>query len=132
MNRTLSDILGTALLATSLSTFAQEPNQTPSSPEDIRAALGGGVPMGRWKEGLMFEGISPQPWLASAAIVIAGLQHGVGVRFGAGTQNLVVGIKLMGLISFLAYGFWAIQNSGPPSLTENAPVWKAGAGSMNT
>lgn len=77
-------------------------------------------------------GFSPQlPWLASAAIVIAGLQHGVGVRFGAGTQNLVVGIKLMGLISFLAYGFWAIQNSGPPSLTENAPVWKAGAGGFS-
>jgi hypothetical protein len=27
----------------------------------------GGVPMGRWKEGLLFEGISPQPWLKSAA-----------------------------------------------------------------
>ncbi|TNF89779.1 MAG: MBL fold metallo-hydrolase, partial [Gammaproteobacteria bacterium] len=23
--------------------------------------------MGRWKEGLLFEGISPQPWLTSAA-----------------------------------------------------------------
>jgi hypothetical protein len=27
----------------------------------------GGVPMGRWKEGLLFEGIEPQPWLKSAA-----------------------------------------------------------------
>ncbi len=27
----------------------------------------GGVPMGRWKEGLLFEGIAPQPWLKSAA-----------------------------------------------------------------
>ena len=39
----------------------------PSSPEDIQSALLGGVPNGRWKEGLMFEGISPQPWLQSAA-----------------------------------------------------------------
>jgi ribonuclease BN (tRNA processing enzyme) len=26
-----------------------------------------GQPMGRWKEGLMFDGVSPQPWLKSAA-----------------------------------------------------------------
>ena len=43
------------------------PVQEPSSEEDIQAALSGGVPMGRWKEGLTFEGISPQPWLKSAA-----------------------------------------------------------------
>jgi len=41
--------------------------QEPSSEEDIRAALFGGVPGDRWKEGLLFEGIRPQPWLASAA-----------------------------------------------------------------
>ena len=41
--------------------------QEPSSEADITAALSGGVPMGRWKEGLMFEGISPQPWLKSVA-----------------------------------------------------------------
>ena len=47
---------------------AQAPEiQEPSSETDIQAALSGGVPMGRWKEGLMFEGISPQPWLKSAA-----------------------------------------------------------------
>lgn len=28
--------------------------QTPSSEEDITNALTGGVPMGRWKEGLLF------------------------------------------------------------------------------
>ncbi|MGB5703751.1 MAG: MBL fold metallo-hydrolase, partial [Polyangiales bacterium] len=38
-----------------------------SSEEDIRAALTGGVPAGRWKEGLLFEGLRPQPWLKSAA-----------------------------------------------------------------
>ena len=35
--------------------------------EVIQQLVTGGVPMGRWKEGLMFEGISPQPWLVSAA-----------------------------------------------------------------
>ena len=33
----------------------------PSSPEDINKALTGGVPLGRWQEGLMFEGINPTP-----------------------------------------------------------------------
>lgn len=41
--------------------------QEPSSPAQIEAALTGGVPLGRWKEGLLFEGIEPQPWLKSAA-----------------------------------------------------------------
>ena len=45
---------------------AQE-KQTPSSQEDIQKALTGGVPLGRWDEGLLFEGVSPQPWLKSAA-----------------------------------------------------------------
>ena len=40
--------------------------QDPSSQADIQNALSGGVPMGRWKEGLMFEGIEPHadnnPW----------------------------------------------------------------------
>jgi len=39
----------------------------PSSPEDIQRALTGGVPLGRWTEGLMFEGINPTPGLKSAA-----------------------------------------------------------------
>ncbi len=39
----------------------------PSSEADIRAALSGGVAGGRWTEGLMFEGIEPQPWLRSAS-----------------------------------------------------------------
>ena len=41
--------------------------EQPSSEADIKAALFGGVPMGRWKEGLLFQGIAPQPWLKSAA-----------------------------------------------------------------
>jgi hypothetical protein len=43
------------------------PVQNPSSKEDIQNALTGGVPMGRWKEGLLFEGVRPMPWLKSAA-----------------------------------------------------------------
>jgi len=43
------------------------PIQKPSSEKDIKAALTGGVPMGRWKEGLLFEGVRPMPWLKSAA-----------------------------------------------------------------
>jgi hypothetical protein len=41
--------------------------QEPSSEADVKAALTGGVPSGRWKEGLLFEGIEPMPWLKSAA-----------------------------------------------------------------
>ncbi len=48
--------------------FAEPPPvQKPSSNEDINNALTGGVPMGRWKEGLLFEGVRPMPWLKSAA-----------------------------------------------------------------
>ncbi len=39
----------------------------PSSPDDIRRALTGGVPLERWKEGLLFEGIAPTPGLKSSA-----------------------------------------------------------------
>lgn len=48
--------------------FAQAPPiQDPSSEADIQAALSGGVPGGRWNEGLLFEGVKPMPWLKSAA-----------------------------------------------------------------
>jgi ribonuclease BN (tRNA processing enzyme) len=33
----------------------------------LQAALTGGVPLGRWKEGLMFQGINPTPGLKSAS-----------------------------------------------------------------
>ena len=39
----------------------------PSSPEALQRVLTEGVPLGRWKEGLLFEGINPTPGLASAA-----------------------------------------------------------------
>lgn len=43
------------------------PQGQPSSEEEIRAALFGGVPGDKWKEGLLFEGIKPSPWMASAS-----------------------------------------------------------------
>ena len=43
------------------------PIQDASSEAEIRAALFGGVPAGRWKEGLLFEGIRPSPWMKSAS-----------------------------------------------------------------
>lgn len=42
-------------------------SRKPSSQEDVQSALTGGVPLGRWKEGLLFEGINPTPGLKSAS-----------------------------------------------------------------
>lgn len=71
----LAAVLGLGL--TVPASYAQVSNETPDfsgkSPADFAAeetmkeVAIGGVPMGRWKEGLLFEGISPQPWLTSAA-----------------------------------------------------------------
>ena len=36
-------------------------------PEAIRAVVEGGIPNGRWTEGLMFEGVAPMPWQKSAS-----------------------------------------------------------------
>ncbi len=38
-----------------------------TDPEVFKAIATGGKPLGRWKEGLLFDGIEPMPWLASAA-----------------------------------------------------------------
>lgn len=55
--------------------------------------------------------------LASAAIVLAALQHGAGVRLGATAQNLVVGGKLLGLFGFLLIGGWVLGGSGTSAPT---------------
>lgn len=65
-------MISAAVLAASVAIVspvgAQVPEkQEPSSQADVKSALSGGVPGGRWKEGLLFEGIEPQPWLKSAA-----------------------------------------------------------------
>ena len=62
MIRKLTITMTAAVVALATQVFAAPPPvQEPSSPEAIKKALTGGVPMGRWKEGLLFEGISPQP-----------------------------------------------------------------------
>jgi len=38
-----------------------------TNPEVLKQLATGGRPMGRWTEGLTFEGIEPMPWLKSAA-----------------------------------------------------------------
>lgn len=60
-------LAGLFVINTVTAAAAPPPIQTPSSKEDIKAALSGGVPGGRWKEGLLFEGVKPMPWLKSAA-----------------------------------------------------------------
>lgn len=72
MDRTRSSFLVAAFSALCFfagkTVFAQAPPvQKASNEKDIRAALSGGVPGGRWKEGLLFEGIRPMPWMQSAA-----------------------------------------------------------------
>jgi len=61
----------TGILVTASNVHAVQPQPVPvqdeSSVEEIRAALFGGVPGDKWKEGLLFEGIKPSPWMKSAA-----------------------------------------------------------------
>ena len=38
-----------------------------SDPKVLEDIAKGGQPLGRWKEGLMFDGIAPMPWLKSAS-----------------------------------------------------------------
>lgn len=72
MLRSLRAVLAILLVillvtATTQLIAAPPPIQEPSSQKDIEAAFTGGVPSGRWKEGLTFEGVRPMPWLKSAA-----------------------------------------------------------------
>jgi len=68
MELRIKTLLAATLVVGCMQVWASPPPvQEASSEADIKAALTGGVPMGRWKEGLLFEGISPQPWLKSAA-----------------------------------------------------------------
>ena len=59
-------------------------------------------------------------WIATIAIVMATLQHSNGVKAGVAIQNLIVGAKLLGLVSFLAVGFWSITFDPHPGLEAGA------------
>lgn len=63
----LKNIALMIVLGANFAIAAPPPIQEPSSEADMKAALSGGVPMGRWKEGLLYEGVKPMPWLKSAA-----------------------------------------------------------------
>ena len=64
----LRSMLASLLVVISVQAFAEPTEiQTPSSMDDVKVALGGGVPQGRWKEGILFEGVRPMPWLKSAS-----------------------------------------------------------------
>ena len=72
-------VILSSILTTSVA-FAQQPPQIDpevlkqleasgyeTNSEVFKAIATGGKPLGRWKEGLLFDGIEPMPWLASAA-----------------------------------------------------------------
>ena len=46
-----------------------------ADPKVLKDIATAGQPLGRWKEGLMFDGISPMPWLKSAANWIPGTEQ---------------------------------------------------------
>jgi ribonuclease Z len=46
-----------------------------TDPEVFKKIATSGLPMGRWKEGLMFDGIEPMPWLKSAANWFPGVEE---------------------------------------------------------
>lgn len=56
-------------------------------------------------------------WIATIAIVIASLQHSFGVRAGARMQNVIVITKLLGLLTFLVFGFWALGTADTTAQT---------------
>lgn len=63
----LCTISAAVALTASMALAEPPPVQEPSSTQDIKNALTGGVPGGRWKEGQLFEGIKPSVWMKSAA-----------------------------------------------------------------
>jgi hypothetical protein len=46
-----------------------------ADPQVLAKIATGGQPLGRWKEGLMFDGIAPMPWLKSAANWLPGTEE---------------------------------------------------------
>lgn len=59
--------------------------------------------------------------LATAAILLACLQHGFRVKAGARAQNLIVGIKLLGLFGFLIYGATVLSSDPLETIDSVAP-----------
>jgi hypothetical protein len=89
-----------------------------ADPQILARIATGGQPLGRWKEGLMFEGIAPMPWLKSAANWFPGteeLQPGeIRVTFSVGERRLLRRSLPFSLLTLTSPAFPASWSSGPP------------------
>ncbi|WFU36134.1 guanitoxin biosynthesis MBL fold metallo-hydrolase GntH [Bradyrhizobium brasilense] len=71
LNRLAAAFFGISLCATAVAPEAMAQNRQASpiyetDPQVLKELATGGQPMGRWKEGLTFDGVAPMPWLKSA------------------------------------------------------------------
>ncbi len=55
-----------------------------------------------------------RPWVASGALIVAGLLHGLRLKPGVLAQNAVVGVKVAGIGVFLVIGALALAGREPP------------------
>jgi hypothetical protein len=85
-----------------------------ADPQILARIATGGQPLGRWKEGLMFEGIAPMPWLKSAANWFPGTEE---------VQPSEIRVIFMGGSPLPALVRWA-----PPSMSS----WAMATGSSST
>ena len=51
-----------------------------ADPQVLAKIATGGQPMGRWKEGLMFDGIEPMPWLEERGELVSRNRRGSAAR----------------------------------------------------
>jgi APA family basic amino acid/polyamine antiporter len=63
----------------------------------------------------------PARWAGSAAVVLAGVLHGVRLRGGVWSQNLSVGLKLLGVCAFATWGLARIT-AAPAVAAPAAPL----------
>ena len=75
------------------------------------AAYGTGVYCQEW-----LQGVDPK-WIGTAAVLLLGILHGIGVREGVMVQNLVVVFKIVMLIGFIG---WSLLHLPSP---EQVPAW---------
>ena len=75
------------------------------------AAYGTGVYCQEW-----LQGVDPK-WIGTAAVLLLGILHGIGVREGVMVQNLVVVFKIVMLIGFIGWSFLHLPSP------EQVPAW---------
>ena len=109
----------------------------PSSKEDVEAALFGGVPNGKWKEGLLFDCVAPMPWLKSAANWFPGTEeiqpdeirvtfNGTAPKIRQGQMKNSIFVELGNGDNFVfEMGEYAVSNKVQPrvSLNQNKHVF---------